>query len=145
MWIRDYRPEDFPLVETLWKETGIYTAERGDTAEIIIRCNQSGGKFLVLEEKSSGILVGTSWITWDGRRLFLHHFAIRPDQQGQGLGRLLALKSLEFAREKNAPMKLEVHQSNHIAVDLYRSLGFTVFEDYDIFMILDPGTAFEAG
>jgi ribosomal protein S18 acetylase RimI-like enzyme len=124
MLIRDYRLEDFPLVEALWKETGIYTIERGDTAEIINRCNQSGGKFFVVEDKSTGLVAGTSWITWDGRRLFLHHFAIRPDQQGTGLGRLLALKSLEFAREKNAPMKLEVHQSNHIAIHIYRSLGF---------------------
>lgn len=145
MLIRDYRPEDFPLVEDLWKETGIYTTERGDTAEIINRCNQSGGKFIIVEEKPSGLVAGTSWITWDGRRLFLHHFAIRPDLQGKGLGRALALKSLEFAREKNAPMKLEVHQSNHTAIHLYRSLGFEVFEHYDIYMILDPGTAFEAG
>ncbi len=143
MLIRDYRLEDFPLVEALWRETGIYTIERGDTAEIINRCNQTGGKFVVVEEKSTGFVAGTSWITWDGRRLFLHHFAIRSDQQGKGLGRSLALKSLEFAREKNAPMKLEVHQSNHIAIHLYRSLGFQVFEDYDIYMILNPGTAFE--
>ena len=144
MLIRDYRPEDFPMVETLWKETGIYTTERGDTAEIIIRCNQSGGKFMVLEEKSTGLVAGTSWITWDGRRFFLHHFAIRPNLQGKGFGRLLALKSLEFAREKNAPMKLEVRRSNLPAIHLYRSLGFQVFEDHDIYMILDSGTAFEA-
>jgi ribosomal-protein-alanine N-acetyltransferase len=144
MLIRDYRPADFPLVEALWKETGIYTTERGDTAEIIIRCNQAGGKFWVLEESSTGLVAGTSWITWDKRRLYLHHFAIRPDLQGKGLGRSLALKSLEFAREKNATMKLEVHQSNHHAIKLYRSLGFKVFKDYDLYMILDPGTAFEA-
>jgi len=138
MLIRDYRPEDYPLVEALWKETGIYTAERGDTAEIINRCNQSGGKLLIMEEKSTGLVAGTSWITWDGRRLFLHHFAIRHNLQGKGLGRTLALKSLEFAHKKNAPMKLEVHKSNHTAIHLYRSLGFKVFEDYDIYMILDP-------
>ncbi|RLD90634.1 MAG: hypothetical protein DRJ13_17935 [Bacteroidetes bacterium] len=144
MLIRDYRPEDFPQVEALWKETGIYTTERGDTAEIIVRCNQSGGKFMVMEEEPTGFVAGTSWITWDGRRLYLHHFAIRPDLQGKGLGRSLALKSLEFAREKNAPMKLEVHQSNLHAIHLYRSLGFKVFEDYDIYMNLDTGTAFDA-
>lgn len=144
MLIRDYRPEDFPLVEALWKETGIYTAERGDTAEMIIRCNQAGGKFLVLEAHGSGAVDGTSWITWDHRRLYMHHFAIKPTLQGKGLGRALALKSLEFAHQKNAPMKLEVHQSNRPAIQLYKSLGFKVFEDYHIFMILDPGTAFEA-
>ena len=74
----------------------------------------------------------------------MHHFAIKPTLQGKGLGRALALKSLEFARQKNAPMKLEVHQANQAAINLYKSLGFKVFEGYDIFMIMDPGTAFEA-
>lgn len=135
MLFRDYRSTDFPQVEKLWIETGIYTIERGDTASIILRCNQSGGKFIIMEEKSTGLVSGTSWITWDGRRLFLHHFAIRPDIQGKGLGRLLALESLKFAQAKNAPMKLEVHQDNFPAVQLYKSLGFEVFDDYDVYMI----------
>jgi hypothetical protein len=36
-------------------------------------------------------------------------------------------------------MKLEVHSRNKAAIHLYRSLGFEVFEDYDVYMILDPG------
>ncbi|MEN8156954.1 MAG: GNAT family N-acetyltransferase [Bacteroidota bacterium] len=143
MTIRDYRPDDFPQVKRLWEETGIYTVERSDTAGIILRCNQMGGKFLVMEDPDRGLVAGTSWITWDGRRLLLHHFAVAPAFQGMGHGRTLALKSLEFAKEKGSPMKLEVHQENRAAVNLYRSLGFEVFEDYDIYMILDPGAASE--
>jgi ribosomal protein S18 acetylase RimI-like enzyme len=139
MVIRDYRPDDYPQVEELWKETGIYTVERGDTADIIERCNLKGGKFLILEDPSSGSIAGTSWMTWDGRRVFLHHFAIRPAFQGQGHGHLLAVRSLEFAKQKDCPVKLEVHQENTPAVNLYRSLGFKVFEDYDVYMKLDPG------
>lgn len=141
MVIRDYRPADFPRVEMLWKKTGIYTMERGDTSEIILRCNLAGGKFLVMEDPDTGLLAGTSWMTWDGRRVFLHHFAIDPSLQGKGLGRALALKSLEFAKQKESPMKLEVHRHNTPAVNLYRDLGFRVFEDYDVYMILDPGAA----
>ncbi len=125
-------------MEKLWKETGIYTIERGDTAGIILRCNQNGGKFLVMEEPDTGMVAGTSWITWDGRRLFLHHFTIASAFQGRGHGRTLALKSLDFAKEKGCPMKLEVQRENRPAVNLYKSLGFEVFEDYDVYMILDP-------
>ncbi len=144
MFIRDYRPFDFPQVEALWKETDIYTAERGDTNEIINRCNAQGGKFLVMEDSVTGRVAGTSWMTFDGRRIHLHHFAIAPTLQRRGFGRALALESLEFAREKECPMKLEVHQENQPAINLYKSLGFFVFEDYDVFMILDPGTALES-
>ena len=96
MIIRDYRPSDFTQVEALWKETGIYTLERGDTNEIIQRCNAQGGKFLVMEDAATEQVTGTSWMTSDGRRVYLHHFAISPSLQGKGLGRNLALESLEF-------------------------------------------------
>jgi len=139
MIIREYRPSDFLQVEALWKETGIYTLERGDTNEIIQRCNARGGKFLVMEDSVTEQLTGTSWMTFDGRRVYLHHFAISPSLQGRGLGRNLALESLEFAREMGYPLKLEVHRENLPAINLYKSLGFFAFEDYDVFMILDPG------
>jgi len=138
MIIRDYQPEDFSQVVELWQQTGIYTTERGDTAGLIRQCNQQGGKFLVLEDPVSGKPAGTSWMTWDGRRVFLHHFAIRPDLQGRGLGRELAVRSMEFARTKGCPVKLEVHRQNRAAVRLYQSLGFESFGDYDVMMKLNP-------
>jgi ribosomal protein S18 acetylase RimI-like enzyme len=138
MIIRDYRPADFPQVEALWKETGIYTMERGDTNEIIQQCNSRGGKFLVMEDSATERVAGTSWMTFDGRRILLHHFAINPLMQGKGLGRSLALASLKFACELGYPLKLEVHRENKPAINLYMSLGFNVFEDYDVYMILDP-------
>lgn len=132
-------------MEKLWKETGIYTMERGDTHEVILRCNSQGGKFLVLEDPESRIMVGSSWMTYDGRRLHLHHFAIKPSHQGRGLGRILALESLKFADEKGCPLKLEVHRENLAAVNLYNSLGFIKFKDYEIFMVVDPGRHLDPG
>lgn len=139
MIIRDYHPSDFPQVEALWKETCIYTEERGDTGAIIQRCNTHGGKFLVMEDPKTHLIAGTSWMTYDGRRILLHHFAIRPSSQGKGLGRAMALESLKFVQELGCPVKLEVHQKNQPAINLYKSLGFQAFEDYDVFMNLDPG------
>lgn len=138
MIIRNYRAEDFTHIEKLWKETGIYILERGDTPEVIERCNDLGGEFLVMEEPSTGHIVGTSWMSYDGRRIHLHHFAILPSHQGKGLGRKLAVESLKHARKRSCPVKLEVHDENRIASHLYRSLGFVAFEDYHVYMILEP-------
>jgi ribosomal protein S18 acetylase RimI-like enzyme len=138
MLIRDYRPGDYQQVEELWKATGIYTVERSDTPDIILRCNQHGGRLLIMEDPERMRITGTSWMTFDGRRLFLHHFAIKPSLQGKGHGRQLALASLQFAKEKGFPVKLEVHRENVAALHLYRSLGFESFEDYEIFMKLNP-------
>ena len=138
MFLRDYKSDDFPQVEALWKETGIYTVERGDTSEIILRCNARGGKFIVLEDPPTNKIIGTSWLTWDGRRVMMHHFAVLRTRQGKGYGRKLALESLAFANKKGAPMKLEVHRDNLPAVNLYQSLGFEVFADYAVYMIYNP-------
>lgn len=135
MTIRNFKPGDFPEIEALWRETGLYNPERGDTAEIILRCNALGGKFLILEDESESRIIGTSWMTWDGRRVLLHHFAVLPSMQQRGYGRELALESLAFAREKSSPMKLEVQRENLPAVQLYRNLGFKLFEGLDVYII----------
>ncbi len=65
MIIRDYRQGDFLQIEDLWKETGVYRSERGDSPEVILRCNAQGGRFLVLEDETNNKIIGTSWLTWD--------------------------------------------------------------------------------
>ena len=76
-------------------------------------------------------------MTWDGRRIYLHHFGILPEYQRQGLGRKLAEASLEWLREQGQQVKMEVHKKNHQAKKLYEKLGFFAFSDYDIYMIRD--------
>lgn len=138
MVIREYRRGDYKQVLEVWKATGIYDPERGDTESVILRCVELGGKFLVLSDPERARLTGTSWMTYDGRRLHLHHFAIRPEHQGKGLGRLLAAESIRFARKKACPVKLEVHRENRRAIRLYENVGFHIFEDYLILMNRHP-------
>jgi len=135
MIIRDYRPGDFPEIEALWKETGVYRSERGDSSAVILQCNAQGGKFLVLEDETNNTIIGTSWLTWDGRRLMIQYFAVLPSQQGLGYGRKLAIESMAYARKKEASIKLEVHHDNIPAIELYRSLGFKILEGYEVYLV----------
>lgn len=134
MLIRDYQIGDFPQVETLWKKTGIYRADRGDTPEIIEKCTAQGGKLLVMADPRQNLIIGSSWLTNDGRRLHMHHFAILPSYQNQGFGRSLANKSLSYARQRNIPVKIEVHKDNPEAMHLYESLGFEPLQDYGVYI-----------
>jgi ribosomal protein S18 acetylase RimI-like enzyme len=124
-------------VEHLWKETGVYRPERGDNSDTILRCNRQGGKFLILEDEASQRVIGTSWLTWDGRRVHMQYFAVLPSMQGKGFGRILAEASMSFARERKAPVKLEVHRSNIRAVQLYESMGFKILEGYEVYLVHD--------
>lgn len=135
MIIRDFRQADFPEVEKLWKETGVFRPERGDNAETILRCNKQGGKFLVLEDQKAHRIIGTSWLTWDGRRVHLQYFAVLPSEQGRGYGSLLAHASMNYARDLKVPVKLEVHRNNIQAIRLYQDMGFKILDGYEVYMV----------
>lgn len=138
MFFRDYSPGDFSELTELWDELGMGGAERGDSTEIIAQTLARGGKLIILENEDRDEIVGSSWITCDGRRLFLHHFGIKKKYQNRGLGTKLALESLRFMKEKGYQVKLEVHTDNLVAKRLYEKVGFKAFTDYDIYMIRKP-------
>ncbi len=135
--IRDYKPEDYLEVEQLWNDTEMGGNERGDDNEIIEETIQLGGKLFILEDISTGKIIGTSWLTQDGRRIYLHHFGIKPEHQGKGYSKILLKESLNFARNTGKQIKLEVHKNNIKAVELYRKGGFKYLGDYDIYIIRD--------
>ena len=132
--IRDYRQVDFLSLQKLWEATDMGKPERGDNEEVIERCNAMGGKLLVMVEPVSNEIIGSSWMTWDGRRIFLHHFGILPEYQNRGFGTMLAKESLKWIHEKGQQVKLEVHKKNLPAKHLYEKLGFFSFTEYDIYM-----------
>ncbi len=98
--IRTYLRGDFDAINHLWEVTSLGSPKRGDTEEAIENSIKIGGTLLVLEYKSSGIICGTSWMTFDGRRIHLHHFGLLPEYQGHGLAKVLLNESLEFVKQK---------------------------------------------
>lgn len=135
---RDYRDDDYIKVVHLWKKTDMASPERGDDKETIKRTISLGGCLLLLEEKSTGQICGTSWMTFDGRRLLLHHFGILPEFQGNGLAKILLEKTLDIAKERGYQIKIEVHRTNKGALNLYKKSGFLEMVDYGIFILRDP-------
>ena len=136
MIFRDYESNDHPQLIHLWEDLDLSSPERGDTQEIIEQTISMGGKLLVMTDENKMIL-GSSWMTFDGRRIFIHHFGIKNSHQGMGYGTLLARESLKFIKEKKYQVKLEVHKNNPGAKHLYEKMGFFAFTDYDIYMIRD--------
>ncbi|MCK4662157.1 MAG: GNAT family N-acetyltransferase [Bacteroidales bacterium] len=135
--IRDYNSNDYPDVDYLWQITDLGGKERGDDNDVIEETIKNGGKLIILEKSEDNKIIGTSWITNDKRRLYLHHFCIHPDFQGQGLSKILARESLEFAKKQKLQIKLEVHNTNVKAIDLYKNIGFKYLGDYDVYIIRD--------
>jgi len=118
--------------------TGLSRPERGDDEATIERSIALGGEmFVMTEDEDGGRITGTSWLTFDGRRLHMHHFGIIPGHQGKGLSAELLRESLRFVKEKGYQVKLEVHRTNEKAVNLYKKAGFEYLGDYDVYIIRD--------
>jgi len=135
--IRDYRSDDYKEVQELWEKTEMGGNFRGDDGKVIEKTLQSGGKLLILENTESKEIIGTSWMTCDGRRIYLHHFGIKPEHQGKGYSKPLLKASLEFAKNAGMHLKIEVHRTNSKAIDLYQKGGFKYLGDYDVYIIRD--------
>jgi len=135
--IRDYKKEDYHQIVSLWEMTDLGNPVRGDDEGTIKRTIKAGGKLIVMELRSSYQIIGTSWMTYDGRRIMLHHFGILPDYQGKGLSNILLKESLRWVKEKGVQVKLEVHSSNQRAINLYQKFGFNRLGEYNVYIIRD--------
>lgn len=133
--LRDYTRSDYPEVMRIWSETSMGGAERGDDHIVIERTISMGGRMLLLIDSLKEKIIGTSWMTFDGRRIHLHHFCIAPDHQGRGASRILLNESLRHVRGMGYQVKLEVNSENVRAVNLYKNHGFSRLGDYDIYII----------
>ncbi len=134
-YFRNYQQGDFQKVLLLWEETGLGDEKREDNETIILNTLKSGGKLILMFDLSSEKLIGTSWITNDQRRLYLHHFGIAKIYQGQELSKPLLEKSLKFAKNTGLQIKLEVHKNNIVAQELYRKYDFKYLGDYLVYII----------
>jgi ribosomal protein S18 acetylase RimI-like enzyme len=122
----------------VWSATGLSRPERGDDEATIERSIAIGGTMIVMyDPDDDDRITGTSWITFDGRRLHLHHFGITPAHQGRKLSALLLKESLRTVKEKGYQVKLEVHRTNETAIRIYKKAGFEYLGDYDVYIIRD--------
>jgi [ribosomal protein S18]-alanine N-acetyltransferase len=133
--LRDYCDVDFSSLNELWQETKLGGSHRGDNAKIIALSIKLGGKLILLENTETKEIFGSSWMTFDGRRIHLHHIGVKPLYQNKGFGKILTKESLKFAKEKGYQIKLEVHKSNKKAIEIYKKLGFAFLGDYDVYIV----------
>jgi ribosomal protein S18 acetylase RimI-like enzyme len=136
-FIREYNDNDFPEMTNLWESLGLGSTQRGDDANIIRRTIQMGGQLLLMIETDSNSIIGTSWLTIDGRRTYLHHFGISTEYQGKGLANKLLDASLKLAKSFGMQIKLEVHKDNIKALCLYEKAEFKYLGDYLVYIIRD--------
>ena len=132
--IEHYIEDDYNGLIKLWTDIHLGGASRGDTPEIITDTIKNGGQLLVVKDQE-GTVVGSSWLTTDKRRNYLHHFGIREAYRRTGLSDYLLILALDYSERSGLQIKLEVHKDNGFAVRLYKKHGFTYLGDYMSYII----------
>lgn len=85
--------------------------------------------YLTLHRDGSPVAIARLAMTddWAG----LTAVEVQPGSRGQGLGRTITTTALRHARDLGARFGyLQVVSNNHVALGLYRSLGFTLHHQY---------------
>ncbi len=135
--IRNFVAADFEAIIALWNLTGVGGLPRRDNIQIIEKTIELGGRLFVLQNELEAGIIGTCWLTYDGRRIYLHHLAVHPDYQGQGLGKQLIQAAIDFAKIMKTQLKLEVATSNTMAKAIYNQFGFKELASYELHLRRD--------
>ena len=121
--VRDFRMRDYNGIVRLWKLAGLELRPGDERGQIRKKLRRDPELFLVAEE--NGSFVGTVLGSWDGRRGWIHHLAIRPSRQRTGLGTLL-IKEVEKRMRKKGVLKVNaiVYRTNKKSIDFFKKNGY---------------------
>jgi N-acetylglutamate synthase len=117
--------QDYDEVIALWQTAEGVGLSDADAPEAISRyLARNPGLSLVARQDS--VLVGAALCGHDGRRGFIHHLAVRPSHQRQGIGRLLVDRCLTgLAATGIQKCHLFVFGENQNALNFWRAIGWT--------------------
>ncbi len=125
---REYEHKDYTLVRDLWIDAGLILGISDKKDEIQILVENQGNKFFLLERDSQ--IIGTVICTFDGRRGYIQHVAVREEDQNKGYGEILMKKAIEYYESKRlVKVHLMVEKSNVKVVDYYKKLDWKVRDD----------------
>lgn len=118
----------YQKVIELWTITGITNPARADSFKAIQHSLENTGTLITAQD--DGQVLGAMWVNHDYRRLYIHHMAVLPEMQNNGIGKALLKEALGIAKETGYQAKLEVHRDNPAARHLYQKMGFKDLEGY---------------
>ena len=121
--MREFRQQDGAAVRTFWESSGIRIRPGDDDRSLAVFADRNPGLFLLAHDERG--VAATALAGWDGRRGWLYHVAVRPDQRRQGLGKRLVRMIEERLRERGCPkVNLIVWDDNTEAMDFWAAAGY---------------------
>jgi ribosomal protein S18 acetylase RimI-like enzyme len=122
--IRAMVPEDIPRALALWQGLGGIGLRGADSLPALTRYLQRNPGMSFVAISGDGKLVGVSLAGHDGRRGFLHHVAVAPPYQRNGIGRNLVGSCLDALKASGIEkVNLWVKADNEEGLAFWKRLG----------------------
>ncbi len=128
--VRRMRPDDYSQVVDIWVGSGLPFQPRGrDSQERIGRQLGMGSSiFLVAEDR--GEIVGTVLVTHDLRKGWLNRLAVRTEDQGRGIAKMLVRRAEEELSAQGVNVfAVQIHKGNERSRKLFAELGYIEHEN----------------
>jgi ribosomal protein S18 acetylase RimI-like enzyme len=128
-----------PMLE-LWATTPGIQIGLGDD-EDSIKAFLELDSTICLIIKAGDLLAGTVAATFDGRRGFIYHLAVRPEYQKQGIGKMLLDRIVVELQKRNAKkINLFVRKDNLSAMEFYSHQGWERRRDIQVYSLTVDNT-----
>jgi len=130
MIIRKMTIDDYDSVYNLWLNiSGIGLNDLDDSRQRIERYLERNPKTCFVAEKDNKI-IGTILCGNDGRRGFIYHAAVSPEERNNGVGTALVEAALDALKKEGInKVALVVFSHNQIGNSFWEKRGFTARED----------------
>jgi N-acetylglutamate synthase len=129
--VRSLRAGDGAPLRSLWISVGFRLIGDSDVGLAVFAKRNPGLVFVA--EDDGGRIVGSAMGAWDGRRGWLYHVAVAPDQRRTGLGRDLVRRAEEGLRGLGCLRALViVEASNDDAVGFWQALGYEIRDTHQM-------------
>ena len=134
--IRVMQPTDLQQVLKVWETSPGVGMNESDTIEHLTVFLQRNPE-LSLVAVDNEVIVGAVLCGHDGRRGYLHHLAVSPNYQRQGIGTQLVERCLAALRELQIlKCSVFVHSDNEDGSVFWRSQGWRDREDSRVMQTL---------
>ncbi len=122
--IREFNLHDYPTVFQLWKDTNLEILPGDELEGVKLKLTRDPDLFLVAEENNQ--IIGSVMGSWDGRRGWIWHLAVRAGHQRQGIGAVLVKKVEEKLIVKGAKRVLAfVLTENQRSLSFFTNAGYS--------------------
>jgi ribosomal protein S18 acetylase RimI-like enzyme len=125
--VRTFDISDYPKVVEVWSEAGLEFRPGDEIEEIRTKIQRDPELFLVAEEK--GRIVGSVMGAWDGRRGWIYHLGVRPDNRRKKVATKL-IREMESRMRKKGVLKVNalIFAWNDQSVEFFSKNGYEIAE-----------------